>query len=210
MHLSVAIRREGGTTFTNPPYPKPRLFNKKLLTPLPWGQRSVLCQVKRCNICYNSICYNYTYELIKHKQRKLFHLFSIHDEVQLTFQVMEWERREYSCFLEMEALGFLEYILECFVNIYRYLKILWVFLRGSCYESAIQSPHPWLKVIEPSWQIPSHARVCPWGYPPLISAFGRNYVIITRIKKKKKTLQIHFEFSYFFSFLFIWKRSSVP
>ena len=150
MHLSVAIRREGGTTFTNPPYPKPRLFNKKLLTPLPWGQRSVLCQVKRCNICYNSICYNYTYELIKHKQRKLFHLFSIHDEVQLTFQVMEWERREYSCFLEMEALGFLEYILECFVNIYRYLKILWVFLRGSCYESAIQSPHPWLKVIEPS------------------------------------------------------------
>ena len=38
------------TTFTNPPYPKPRLFNKKLLTPLPWGQRSVLCQVYRCNI----------------------------------------------------------------------------------------------------------------------------------------------------------------
>ena len=44
------------------PLPKPRLFNKKLLTPLPWGQRSVLCQVKRCNICYNSICYNYTYK----------------------------------------------------------------------------------------------------------------------------------------------------
>ena len=38
------------TTFTNPPYLKPRLFNKKLLTPLPWGQRSVLCQVNRCNI----------------------------------------------------------------------------------------------------------------------------------------------------------------
>ena len=38
------------TTFTNPPYPKPRLFNQKLLTPLPWGQRSVLCKVKRCNI----------------------------------------------------------------------------------------------------------------------------------------------------------------
>ena len=108
------------------------------------------------------------------------------------------EKREYSCLLEMEALGFLEYILECFVNIYRYLKILWVFPRGSCYESAIQSPHPWLKVIEPSWQIPSHARVCPWGYPPLISAFGRNYVIITRIERKQKRLQMHFEFSYFF------------
>ena len=35
------------TTFTNSPYPKPKLFNKKLLTPLPWGQRSVLCQVKK-------------------------------------------------------------------------------------------------------------------------------------------------------------------
>ena len=32
------------------PYPKPRLFNKKLLTPLRGGQRSVLCQVKGCNI----------------------------------------------------------------------------------------------------------------------------------------------------------------
>ena len=68
----------------------------------------------------------------------------------LPFKSWNGERREYSCFLEMEALGFLEYILECFVNIYRYLKILWVFPRGSCYESAIQSPHPWLKVIEPS------------------------------------------------------------
>ena len=38
------------TTFTNPPYPKPRLFNKKLLTPLRGGQRSLLCQVKGCNI----------------------------------------------------------------------------------------------------------------------------------------------------------------
>ena len=60
MHLSAAIPGGGGdpgkppvictTTFTNPPYPKPRLFNEKLLTPLPWGQRSVLCQVNRCNI----------------------------------------------------------------------------------------------------------------------------------------------------------------
>ena len=116
----------------------------------------------------------------------------------LPFKSWNGERREYSCLLEMEALGFLEYILECFVNIYRYLKILWVFPRGFCYESAIQSPHPWLKVIEPSWQISSHARVCPWGYPPLITAFGRNYVIITRIERKQKTLQIHFEFSYFF------------
>ena len=59
MHLSATIR--GGvnsgeppvictTTFKNIPYPKPRFFNKKLLTPLPWGQRSVLCQVKRCYI----------------------------------------------------------------------------------------------------------------------------------------------------------------
>ena len=62
----------------------------------------------------------------------------------LPFKSWNGERREYSCFLEMEALGFLEYILECFVNIYRYLKILWVFPRGSCYERAIQSPHPWL------------------------------------------------------------------
>ena len=38
------------TTFTNIPNPKPRLFNKKLLTPLSWGQRSVLCQVKRCDV----------------------------------------------------------------------------------------------------------------------------------------------------------------
>ena len=38
------------TTFKNIPYPKPRFFNKKLLTPLHWGQRSVLCQVKRCYI----------------------------------------------------------------------------------------------------------------------------------------------------------------
>ena len=60
MHLSAAIPGGGGepgespvictTTFTNIPYPKPKLFNKKLLTPLSWGQRSVLCQVKRCNI----------------------------------------------------------------------------------------------------------------------------------------------------------------
>ena len=59
MHLSAASPVEGDpreppvictTTFTNPSYPKPRLFNKKLLTPLPWGQRSVLCQVNRCNI----------------------------------------------------------------------------------------------------------------------------------------------------------------
>ena len=61
MHLSATMRGGGGvnsgeppvictTTFKNIPYPKPRLFNKKLLTPLPWGQRSVLCQVKRCNI----------------------------------------------------------------------------------------------------------------------------------------------------------------
>ena len=58
MHLSAAI--PGGepreppviciTTFTNSPNPKPKLFNKKLLTPLAWGQRSVPCQVKRCNI----------------------------------------------------------------------------------------------------------------------------------------------------------------
>ena len=34
------------STFTNPSYPKPRFFDKKLLTTLPWGQRSVLCQVK--------------------------------------------------------------------------------------------------------------------------------------------------------------------
>ena len=33
-----------------PPYPKPRLFNKNLLTPLHWGQRGVFCQVNRCNI----------------------------------------------------------------------------------------------------------------------------------------------------------------
>ena len=53
MHLSAAIL--GGSDpreppvictmmFTNPPYPKPRLFNKKLLTPLPWGQK--LCSAK--------------------------------------------------------------------------------------------------------------------------------------------------------------------
>ena len=64
MHLSAAIPRGSGgvtpgisgssvictTTFTNPSYPKPKLFNKKLLTPLPRGQRSVFCQVKRWNI----------------------------------------------------------------------------------------------------------------------------------------------------------------
>ena len=61
MHLSATIRGGGGvntgeppvictTTFKNIPYPKPRFFNKKLLTPLHWGQRSVLCQVKRCYI----------------------------------------------------------------------------------------------------------------------------------------------------------------
>ena len=32
------------------PYPKPTLLNKLLLTPLQWGQRSVLFRVKRCNI----------------------------------------------------------------------------------------------------------------------------------------------------------------
>ena len=48
MHLSAASPVEGDpreppvictTTFTNPSYPKPRLFNKKLLTPLPWGAK---------------------------------------------------------------------------------------------------------------------------------------------------------------------------
>ena len=43
MHLSAAIR--GGTpgicttAFSNPPYPEPRLFNKKLPTPLPQGAK---------------------------------------------------------------------------------------------------------------------------------------------------------------------------
>ena len=51
MHLSAAIR--GGdpgeppvictTTFTNPPYPKTRSFNKKLLTPLPGGGGGEKC-----------------------------------------------------------------------------------------------------------------------------------------------------------------------
>ena len=54
------------------------------------------------------------------------------------------------------------------INIYGCLQIRWVFPRGSCYESAkaIQSPHPRLKIIEQSWQILRHTRVCPRGYPP--------------------------------------------
>ena len=45
------------------------------------------------------------------------------------------------------------------INIYRYLQILRVFPPDSCYESAkaIQFPHPGLKIIEQSWQIPRHA-----------------------------------------------------
>ena len=65
MHLSAAIPRgSGGVTpgnlrifghlhndvYKSGSYPKPKLFNKKLLTPLPWGQRSVFCQVKRWNV----------------------------------------------------------------------------------------------------------------------------------------------------------------
>ena len=46
MHLSAAIPGDDPgeppvirtTTFTNSPYPKPRLFNKKLPTPLPGGK----------------------------------------------------------------------------------------------------------------------------------------------------------------------------
>ena len=53
-----------------------------------------------------------------------------------------------------------------------------VFPRRSCYESAkaIQSLHPGLKTNEQSWQILRDARICPRGYPPppgwpLISAW---------------------------------------
>ena len=54
------------------------------------------------------------------------------------------------------------------INFYRYLQIPRVFPRGSCYKSAkaIQSPHPRLKIIEQSWQIPRYARICPQGLPP--------------------------------------------
>ena len=46
----------------------------------------------------------------------------------------------------MEALGFLEYILECFVNIYRYLKILWVFPRDPAMKVQSNPPIPGLKL----------------------------------------------------------------
>ena len=55
MHLQCISGHPGGRggtlvictmMFTNAHYPKPR----KLLMPLPWGQRTMLCQIKRCNI----------------------------------------------------------------------------------------------------------------------------------------------------------------
>ena len=80
LHLSAAIPGGLGdhpgkhpvistTMFTNPPYPKPTLFNKKLLTPLPWGQRSVLCQVKRQGRSYLYVWYTCAY-LKKSKVQK--------------------------------------------------------------------------------------------------------------------------------------------
>ena len=60
MHLSVAIPGGGGEggdpgeppghLYSTATFTKPRLFNKNLLTPLPWEQRSVFRQVERRNI----------------------------------------------------------------------------------------------------------------------------------------------------------------
>ena len=126
MHLSAAIRGGGDpgeppvictTTFANPPYPKTRSFNKKLLTPLPPGGG----ERKKCALPSQKVQYfkrvlfvliNFPFVIIihirvlkiriKNKQRKLFHLFSTHDAVHLTFYIVQWERREYFCFLVMK------------------------------------------------------------------------------------------------------------
>ena len=67
------------------------------------------------------------------------------------------------------------------INIYRHLQIPQVFPRGSCYESAkaIQSPHPGLKIIEQSWQIPRHARLCPPGTLPPGMVADKCIIIMT-------------------------------
>ena len=61
MNLSAAIRGGGDpgeppvictTTFTNPPYPKTRSFNKKLLTPLPGGGGGKKCALPSQKVQY--------------------------------------------------------------------------------------------------------------------------------------------------------------
>ena len=107
--------------------------------------------------------------------------------------------------------------LECILKRF----ILYIFVdkyksRGSSPgdpESArtIQSPHPGLKIMEQSWRIPRHVRVCPWGSPPprgwpLISASWISIlfrpVCLQRIfrtfftKKLRKKLEVIFPLFY--------------
>ena len=57
------------TTFTNPPYPTPRVCNKKLLTPLPRGAKKSTLPSQKVRyfkkVIFATInffiCYNYTY-----------------------------------------------------------------------------------------------------------------------------------------------------
>ena len=156
------------STFTNSYYPKPRFFDKKLLTPLPWGQRSVLCQVKEFYRRNHSFLLKNISEGWPAKRNRIQekHLFCLHNFCQNVFT--NWTYPVLSQ-TEMALISRFIYKMAMVLQIPR------IFPRRSCYEStkAIQSSIQGLKLtnkVDKSCTMPWYfPRVTPPGWP-LISA----------------------------------------
>ena len=151
MHLSAAIGG-GGVTKGTPGHLPYRVY-KKLLTPLPWGQRSVLCQVKGCNISKEFYWRNRSF---LPKNIVVYHLL-MSPFCQNMFTNIP------SPFAEGNGTHFQLHLQNGGGTTNPEGVPL-----GSCYKSAkaFQSPHPRLKINDQILKIPRHARECPRVTPP--------------------------------------------
>ena len=154
-HLLAAIGGGGGGDQGNPWSFALLSLQKASNTPppLPWGQRSVLCQVKGCNISKEFYWRNHSF---LPKNIVVYHL-SMSPFCQNMFTNIP------SPFAEGNGTHFQLHLQNGGGTTNPEGVPL-----GSCYKSAkaFQSPHPRLKINDHSWQIPCHARECPRGYPP--------------------------------------------